>query len=340
MIDFGRNEVKEEVIEEPKEEIKEEPKHKSPLTLLKERQQKEKVKVPDFNRTELPKKEEFKKPTPKTTQNIPTFSMILNGDQGSGKSTMADLFPTPFIIDLEHGKNTDMAFYSTYEQIRELKPGNITDLKNGKVFDIIDIQQKDKEQLWNDIKYVLNWYITEGHKTHNTLVIDTAFWLRDTRTTVEKKKKGKDKLDWYEYGPITEDIQETIYDLLRDVRDLRRNIIFITHWRAKYHTFKDERGHPESHIVGRTPDVKEWLLDAVTWIVNFEKPEESGYDGKFIIYFDKAPRYQYAKIDITNKSLYEIINDLDVFDKEVEAFKHIDELENQKGLEKLIKKKS
>ncbi len=116
-----------------------------------------------------------------------------------------------------------------------------------------------------------------------------------------------------------------MYDLIRDIRNLKKNLILITHWTPRYETYKNEKGYPQSHIVGRKIDVKEWLLDAVTWIVNFEKPEESGYDGKFIVYLDKAPRNQYAKIDITKKSLFQIINNLEIFDKEVEAFNKIED---------------
>ena len=47
--------------------------------------------------------------------------MVFNGRQGSGKSTAAQLFPTPFILDLEYGKNTDLIKYSTIEQIKNLR---------------------------------------------------------------------------------------------------------------------------------------------------------------------------------------------------------------------------
>jgi hypothetical protein len=246
---------------------------------------------------------------------------------------MSNLFPSPFILDLEHGKNTDMALYSQYEKIRNLKSGTIEDIRAGRDIDIIDLQEKDKTKTWDNIKESLEWYLDKGYKTHQTLVIDTAYWLRDTRTRVEEKLKGKDKLDWYEYSPITKDIQEVIFELLRDLRDLHRNLILITHWTDKYKSFKDERGHPESHVVGRKPDVKEWILDASTWIVDFLKPEESGFEGKYIVYFDKAPRFQYKHIDITDKSLFNIINDLDSFEEAVEEFEDMKEENMEEAFE-------
>lgn len=328
MIDFGREEVKEESIGEVKEEP---PKRKSPLQIIAERRAKEEaketVKVPDFNKLKETSREAFDKPIPQIQQKVPSFIMLFNGRHGSGKTTAAELFDTPFIMDCERGKDTDAVPYSIFEKIRKLRIGTMEDIEEGNInIDIVDVQGDQTKDMWENIKKVIEWYLTKGYENHKTFVIGKGFMLRKSRGALEEFDKGR-RITKFEWRPVTEDEQEIIYDLIKKCRDKKLNLINISHW-----------GYQDSDSE-RSPDVKEWIEQIVTWRIDFLKPEESGYEGRYIVYLDKAPRHQYAKIDITNKNFYEIINNLEAFDKAVEEFKNIDTIEHQKGVENLLKKK-
>jgi hypothetical protein len=273
---------------------------------------------------------------PKVTQKSPSLIMLFNGRHGSGKTTMAELFDTPFVMDCERGKDTDAIPYSNYEKIRNLRIGTMDDINAKKTdIDVVDVQGENVPEMWDNINKVIQWYISIGYKNHRTFVIGKGALMRSSRVAVEEAAKNR-RITKFEYRPVTENNQELIYDLMKECRKKQLNLIIISHWDFKYMTIKNDSGYTDSEAVGEIPDVKEWIVRAVTWRVDFLKPEESGYEGKFVVYLDKAPRHQYAKIDITNKSLFEIINDLELFDKEVEDFKHIDEREASKGLEKLL----
>jgi len=282
-------------------------------------------------------KKDKPKPQPKITplkqQFIPSFIMVFNGRQGSGKSTAAQLFPSPFILDLEYGKNTDSIKYTTNEAIKNLRIGSIEDIKNKKEnIDIVNVQDRDLKKTWDNIKECVKWYEDIGAKTHQTIVFDTTLWIREARVAVEEAKKGR-RITKFEYRDVSEDEQSLLYDLIQFCRDYERNLIFVTHWTGKYQSIKNDKGYTDSELIGEIPDVKDWYLDAVTWRVDFLKPEESNYDNKYIIYLDKAPRHQYCKLDITNKNLFDIVNNLEVFEKEVSEFKKLEESKDTIGLD-------
>jgi len=279
----------------------------------------------------------IKKPQPKITplkqQFIPSFIMVLNGRQGSGKSTAAQLFPTPFILDLEFGKNSDSIKYSTNEAIKNLKTGTMEDIKNKKEnIDIVNVQDKELKKTWDNINECIKWFENIGAKSHQTIIFDTAYWIRESRVAVEEATKGR-RLMKFDYRPITEAEEKLLYDLIEFCRKYERNLILITHWTGKYQTIKNDKGYGDSELIGEIPDIKEWYIDAMTWKIDFLKPEESSFDKKYIIYLDKSPRYQYSKIDITNKNLFDIINNLESFEKEVSEFKKLEEAKNTIGLD-------
>jgi hypothetical protein len=274
---------------------------------------------------------EPKKPQPKITiqkQFIPSFVMVFNGRQGSGKSTSAQMFPTPFILDLEFGKNSDSIKYSTNEAIKNLIIGTMEDIKNKKEnIDIVSVQDKELKKTWDNINECIKWFENIGAKTHKTIVFDTAYWIRESRVAVEEAIKGR-RLMKFDYRPITEAEEKLLYELIEFCRKYERNLILITHWTGKYQTIKNDKGYGDSELIGEIPDIKEWYIDAMTWKIDFLKPEESNFDKKYIIYLDKSPRYQYSKLDITNKNLFDIINNLESFEKEINEYKKLEEKKN------------
>ena len=162
----------------------------------------------------------------------------------------------------------------------------------------------------------------KGGKTHETFIIDVGKAIRDASVGAEEFKKGR-VLGQYEYIPITKANKKIVIPLIHFCREKGRNLVIITHWAGIYETRKNAQGYPENIKIGREPDARDWIRDLVTWRIDFLKPQESGFDAKFIVDFQKAPGSQYFKLDITDKDLYEIISDRERLDEEKEVFRKL-----------------
>lgn len=280
-----------------------------------------------------PKESKSKERVVKQKQIIPSYIMLFNGRHGAGKTTAAELFDTPFLMDCERGKDTDAIPYSEFDPITQLRIGTMDDIEQGKRdIDVVDIQGESMANMWDNAEKVIEWYMETGYKNHRTFIIGKSSHLRKARTTKEEEKKGR-RITKFEYRPITEDMQELIYDLIRHCRKRKCNLILISHWENKYEAIKRDGKYNDSEVVGEQPDVKDWIKQAVTWRIDFLKPDESDQEGRYIVYFDKAPRNQYKYVDITDQSLFEIINDIDSFNQAVKKYKETRELSTEGAFE-------
>lgn len=294
----------ESIPEEPSEEpSEEEPKSKKKLKIKDDS-------VP-FKRLKTPSKTRQK-----------SYICIFNGGEGSGKSRMAQTFPTPFTIDLED-KLFDLI---EYDSTLDLKEGNIDNIQTDDdyVVAVVFDENADIDYIQTDenIEKAIEWYRKEGWKNHETLIIDVGKAIRESSVRAEETKKGR-QLGQFEYIPITKGNKSLIIPLVHFCRQNGRNLIIITHWSGIYETRKNAQGFDENVKIGREPDVKEWLRDLVTWRIDFLKPDESGFDEKFIVDFQKAPGKQYFKLDITDKNLFEIISDKERLAEEQELFRRL-----------------
>lgn len=258
----------------------------------------------------------------KTKGHKRSFIVILNGGEGSGKSRMAQTFPTPFTIDLED-KLFDLIDYDLTLNLKEGEIDNLQPDDDYVVAIVFDSEGNiDYIQTEDNIDLAVQWYRDIGYEYHETLVIDVGKAVREASIRAEEFKKGR-TLGQYEYIPITKSNKALLIPLIHFCRQNGRNLIIITHWEGKYETRKNAQGYDESVRIGQYPDVKEWLRDLVTWRIDFLKPDESGFDGKFIVDFQKAPGEQYFKLDITDKNLYEIISSPETLNEEKEVFRKI-----------------
>jgi hypothetical protein len=293
----------------------------------------------------IPKKKPLKsKDIPKakpsrTKRHKRSIIAIFNGGEGSGKSKMAQTFPNAFTLDLED-KLFDLIDYDPTLNLQEGEIGvrvlkSIGDKR--KILFATGIVPEDDYVVGiileekGDINYpetdlnveaVIGWFMLEGYQFHETLIIDVGKAIRDASVRTEEIKKGHN-LGQFEYIPITKANKNLLLPLIHFCRREGKNLVIITHWAGVYVTKKNAQGFDENVKVGREPDVKDWLRDKVTWRIDFLKPDESGFEGKFIVNFTKAPGAQYFKLDITDKNIYDIISSPEALDAEKEVFRKL-----------------
>lgn len=271
-----------------------------------------------------PKKKLKSKPAPpsKTKGHKRSIIAIFNGGEGSGKSWEAQTFPKAFTIDLED-KLFDLI---DYKPSLDLQEGDINNLQPEDDYVVAVVFGDDGDidyvQTEKNIEIAIDWFKEIGHQYHDTLIIDVGKAIREASIRAEEFKKGR-TLGQYEYIPITKGNKQLLVPLIHFCRQEGKNLVIITHWEGVYEVRKNAQGFDESIQIGRTPDVKDWLKDLVTWRIDFLKPAESGFDEKFIIDFQKAPGEQYFKLDITNKNLYDIISNKDRLEEEKELFRQL-----------------
>ena len=286
------------------------------------------------------KKKVASKPVPSRTKGHKrSIIAIFNGGEGSGKSKMAQTLPKAFTIDLED-KLFDLIDYdptlnlqegeigeSVYKSIGEhrkiLFAQGITpedDYVVGIVQD--DAGDTNYPETEENIEAAIGWFMLEGYKYHDSLIIDVGKAIRDASVRTEEIKKGH-ILGQFEYIPITKSEKALIIPLIHFCRKRGKNLVIITHWEGIYETRKNAQGFDTNVRIGKQPDIKSWMRDLVTWRIDFLKPNESGFDGRFIVDFTKAPGSQYFKLDITDKNLYEIISDPERLEEEKESFRKL-----------------
>lgn len=291
---------------------------KNPKPRLPKKIKSVKIHVPDV----LPEKENI---SIKPTTYKKSFIMILNGGEGSGKSSAALTFPNPFVIDLEF-KLPDLIAYRTDLQWMQEKKDYVVaiefDEKSGEV---------DWTKTYNNILYWINWYKTEGYKLKDTLIIDVGKAIREASIRDEEEKKGR-SLGKIEYIPITKANKKLLKPLIHFCRTHGKNLIFITHWEGIYKTIIKD-GYEDTVQIGRTADIKEWIRNLVSWRIDFLKPDESGFDEKFILYFNKAPGEQYYSIDLTNDNLYEILSNPEILQDKKDEFRKTERIRQIKNEE-------
>ena len=274
-----------------------------------------KMEIEKLRSKTLKKKKTLKKPVIKT-QNEGTeptsheykrsFLVVINGGEGTGKTVAAALFPRPFLLDLEY-KIPDLLEYppEIFPEIAEWEEGE--DYAIGIAFDN-ETGEDDKVQTRKNIQYWLNWFKTEGYKNRDTLIIDVGKEMWDAAWGAEEEIKGR-ALGQVEYIPITKAEKKQLVPMIHFCRTHGKNLVIITHWGGVYVERRDPRtGYPTNVKIREEPDIKDWIRDLMGWRVDLLKPQQSGFEGRFIADFQKAPGSQYFKIDITDQSLYEIIS--------------------------------
>ena len=264
---------------------------------------------------------------------------IFNGGEGSGKSKMAQTLPKAFTIDLED-KLFDLIDYDPTLELQEGEFGKLVYAQIGEnrkilfatgitpeddyVVGIVQEETGDTNypETEENIEAAIGWFMLEGYKYHDSLIIDVGKAIRDASVKTEEIKKGH-ILGQFEYIPITKSEKALIIPLIHFCRKRGKNLVIITHWEGIYETRKNAQGYDTNVRIGKQPDIKSWMRDLVTWRIDFLKPAESGFDEKFIVDFTKAPGSQYFKLDITDKNLYEIISDPERLEEEKESFRKL-----------------
>lgn len=294
---------------------------------------------------EKPKKKTLKTkkiaeaPPSRTKGHKRSIIAIFNGGEGSGKSKMAQTFPNAFTLDLED-KLFDLIDYDDTLNLQEgeigervLKPiGEKREIlfatglvpENDYVVGIIQEDKGDIDYIETEanIEAVIGWFMLEGYDYFESFIIDVGKAIRDASIKTEEIKKGR-TLGQFEYIPITKNLKLLLIPLIHFCRKRGKNLVLITHWEGIYETRKNAQGFDISVQIGQQPDIKSWIRDLVTWRIDFLKPQESGFDEKFIIDFQKAPGEQYFKLDITNKNLFEIISNPEILNEEKEIFRQL-----------------
>jgi hypothetical protein len=132
---------------------------------------------------------------------VPWF-VILYGQPGVGKTTLASLAEDPIFLDLEQG----------------------TDL-----LDVARISPQD-----GDIKGALNELLDEDF---NTLVIDSLTALERVHTTSFCKEKGWSTVEALDYGRSKkmwrQDFTDFVANISKNFRAMGRNVILIAHSRSR-----------------------------------------------------------------------------------------------------------
>ena len=252
---------------------------------------------------------------------------------------MAQTFPNAFTIDLED-KLFDLIDYDPTLNLQEGEIGESVYKKIGEHRKILfaqgitpeddyvvgivqdDAGDTNYPETEENIEAAIGWFMLEGYQYNDTLIIDVGKAIRDASVRTEEIKKGH-ILGQFEYIPITKSEKALIIPLIHFCRKRGKNLVIITHWEGIYETRKNAQGYDTNVRIGKQPDIKSWMRDLVTWRIDFLKPAESGFDGRFIVDFTKAPGSQYFKLDITNKNLYEIISNPERLEEEKESFRKL-----------------
>lgn len=237
--------------------------------------------------------------------------VLLNGNEGSGKTSAALTFPRPFLLDLEQGK---------FKILLKYRP-DLQWMKENQDFAIGTILDKNEEidyvKTNEAISYWINWFKNDGFNKKDTFIIDVGKEMWDAAWGSVEQKKGKG-LSQKEFIPITKKEKKRLKPFIYWCQNHGKNLVIVTHWGGKYKDIDQWT----SICVDYEPDVKQWIRDLVAWRIDMIKPKETGgIENCFIADFQKAPGSQYFKIDITDKSLFEIIDNPELLAEEKANFK-------------------
>lgn len=259
------------------------------------------------------------KPKKKAPTNKRGKVVLINGYEGSGKSTAAGTFESPFFICLEKGKFLDLVEYPP-----EIAPEfeHFEEKKDYIIANADDDGEEDKQATYDTILKYVEWFKDQDEK--KTLVFDTAKALWDIAWGRKEQEKGR-KLGKPEFIPITSELKSWVLDLVHWCRKYGRNLVFTSHTTGIY---KDIDEFTTLQI-GEQPDAKYWIREAVSWRIDMLKPETSGFDNRFIAFFSKAPGKQYFYIDLTGKRLFDVISNKESLAEAIVEFETLQKQESE-----------
>lgn len=160
----------------------------------------------------------FKKPSELGT--IPTIKMLVYGQPGIGKSTLALSSPCPVLLDFDGGvSRVNGAFRSDYLEVRDDKDenGNVTRLAWDKVIEALNL---DYAHTQSDVELA----------PFKTIVIDTVGKMLDCMGAYimrndSKMRTAQGQLTLKGYGVR----KQMFVDFIKKCSDTGKNIVFVAH---------------------------------------------------------------------------------------------------------------
>jgi hypothetical protein len=241
--------------------------------------------------------------------------ILIAGDGGMGKTTQAQKFSEPIVhLDFEYpraentrkSQNPDRLI--TVMQCRDFykKSDHAKNIKKGQ----IDIRTT-YELIENTINKVL-----DNSAEYETIVLDSIsdirsvvsdIWLMDYNANSKNKDKkrksiGKDPHAWSEINSIVCD--ELLFPIINTGRMEDKTVILTAKKEDQYKMITLESGREDTAKTGkREIDTQNWLIFEVDVIVDLEATEK----GRYFMTCTKSPKGVIPRIDITDKTVYDVL---------------------------------
>ena len=182
-------------------------------------------------------------------------NILLYGEHGTGKTTLASTFPEPVIVDIEGGS------------------------------DDIDVARTDRVKDFTEFQTVMSDLVTTEHN-FRTVVIDSADWLEKLVQQQVASRGNKDSIEDFGYGKgytfSAEQFEMIVINCLRSLNGRGLATILICHAKAVKHNPPDgssyDRWEPDLHDKVQGPIVE--FCDEVSFLKKktFTKKEDLGFN--------------------------------------------------------------
>jgi hypothetical protein len=193
-------------------------------------------------------------------------NVLLYGEHGSGKTTLAATFPKPILLDIEGGA------------------------------DDLDVARSERIKDFGAFQVALSWLCTES-PDYSTVIVDSVDWLEAIVQKHVAESQGKKSIEEIGYGKGYKFAAESFGQLLsgfRRLNDLGKATVLICHAKTVKHSPPDgdtyDRIEPDLHTLVQSLLVE--FCDEVFFLTRkvFTRKEDMGFKRERSIAFADSER--------------------------------------------------
>lgn len=252
--------------------------------------------------------------------------ILIGGEGGSGKSLQSSQFPEQIAYcDFEYPKATKIISTErliTIFPCREFYGYHLVN-KNSKVtFEKCDVPASFKKGQVNVpatyklIKKTINT-VLDSSSEYETIVLDSITdireivadtWLLEYRARDVKNRNrkvvGKDPSAWAQINKIV--CNDILFPIINIGRIENKNVVFTAQMEDEWKTITLESGKEDTAKSGkRVIDAQNWVMFEIDVIAQLEATEK----GRYFLTCKKTPKGVVPRMDITDKSVYEMLSE-------------------------------
>lgn len=200
-----------------------------------------------------------------------SFTGVFKGNPGAGKTFGGFSFPEPICLILLENR---AQFYEEQKQL--YYPGKLIDIK---------VCYKTKQDgifrpqdVISSLQLLQSTFRSLDPNKYQTIILDHAGRIRKwliKEWCIKHRKKNVWPLD--EYRVINDNTLVYLNGLINTGIELGKNIILTTTYEDDYGIAEDEKGKKTPTKVGKAPEMKDFAMADVNWILKFYINEQGRY---------------------------------------------------------------